>query len=338
MHRHPIALLVLLSACATDEFGDGFRIDSDLRRETFVQVDPEPVDVLWVVDTSGSMADEQQALAEHFPQFAAFFEESGLSFHMGVTSTDVLEDDTEGSLDGRLMGHPGVLTDATEDLANAFAERALMGITPMHSDEKGLHAAYVAAGALAEPGQPNAGLVRDEANLAIVIISDEPDYSTIGEADSASFIGAEAFATWLDARKGDPARSSLSGVVGVPEEGSPGGCDLSEDAAHGGWSGALRGDGYLEAIAATEGMLQSICEDDWAEVLARMGLVIAGLHESFSLSDAVDPQTLVVRVDGHEVGDWEFLPEKNAVHFTRSDSIPRPGSEVRVSWRIPGEP
>ena len=330
----PFALLCLLSACDQDEFGEGFRLDSDQRRDLFVQVDPQPVDVLWVVDTSCSMTDEQESLAANFPAFAEFFEESGLSYQMGVTSTDILEEDTAESLDGRLNGNPGVVTPFMPSLAVEFGNRALMGITEGHDDEKGLHAAYVAAGALTDVGQPNHDLMREEANLAIVVVSDEPDYSTLGELDSDTFIGAPAFATWLDARKGDPERSSLSGIVGVPDGSNELGCNIDAQSQWN-WNGARTGDGYIEAIEATGGLLQSICEDDWREILSRMGLIVAGLHESFTLNDVVDPETIVVIVDGRDPGAWEFLPAKNAIHFLDAGSIPRPGDEIRVTYRIP---
>lgn len=46
------------------------------------------VDVLFVIDNSGSMADEQTALANAFESFITKFVDKGVDYHIGITSTD----------------------------------------------------------------------------------------------------------------------------------------------------------------------------------------------------------------------------------------------------------
>lgn len=342
MFSRPLATFcaasALLLGCENDEFAEGFRSDPEFRRETFAQVDPAPVDVLWVVDTSCSMSDEQQLLADHFSAFIDFFRTSGLRFRIGVTDTDVEEEDTLDGLDGRLSGDPSVLTPDTPSLEDAFVDAALMGITDRHDDERGLHAAWTALGPLEEPGRPNNGFLREDANLAVIIVSDEPDYSTLGEADSGNFTDWQGFSTFLDALKGDPARTALSGIVGIGEGGfdDPVGCNLPDEPTdpHNWGQGAQRGSGYLEAIRQTGGYATSICSEDWVELLARLGLLVAGLHETFPLTDVPVPETLDVQVEGVLGAAWEYDAAANAVRFTDSQAIPRPGAEVEVTYRV----
>lgn len=337
-----LALAVGAAACGSDDFGEGFRTDEGHRREVFTQVEPAPVDVLWVVDTSCSMADEQEKLAEHFPAFIDFFVTSGLEFKMAVTDTDVNEVDTDEGLDGHFSGDPAILTPETPDLEAAFVEAALMGITPHHDDERGLHAAWTSLETLAQPGGWHATFLREDANLSVIVLSDEPDYSTLGEADSGTFIDDAEFASWIENKKGDPGRAALSGIVGIGDGGidDPAGCNLPDNPQDGqGWGqGALRGDGYLEAIGATGGLAASICDEDWVELLARLGLLVAGLEDSFVLRDVPEIGSLSVEVEGALGSGWEYDPASNAVRFTESRTIPRPGMAVEVTYRVVDAP
>ncbi|MGM0556601.1 MAG: hypothetical protein ACQEVA_09520 [Myxococcota bacterium] len=47
----------------------------------------ESVDILWVIDSSGSMCQEQKALADNFDAFIDDFGKQNIDFHMGVTTT-----------------------------------------------------------------------------------------------------------------------------------------------------------------------------------------------------------------------------------------------------------
>mgnify|MGYP007046913292 CR=1 FL=1 len=323
-----VAALALSSAsCDRKEFAEGFRTATAFQRDAWVQVDPNPVDVLWVVDTSCSMADEQAALAINFPGFTEFFLETGLPFRLAVTSTNVDEEGTEG-LDGAF--NSGWLDQDSEDLQEEWVSRALMGIDDGHRDEKGLHAAWTALEELGSSA--NAGFVRDDADLAIIIVSDEPDYSTIGRPDSGDYIDADGFSLWLDGLKGDPERSQLSAIVGISPDGldSPDGCNQDGGGQQGG--GALRGNGYLEAAQATDGVWQSICSDDWTEMLRLLGLLTAGLQDTFVLSRTAYPATIQVTVAGLPVNQWEFDVESNALFFGTSDTIPRPGQVIEIEY------
>jgi hypothetical protein len=313
--------------CDGSEFADGFRTADAFQREAWVQVDPSPVDILWVVDTSCSMIDEQEALATNFPGFTEFFLESGVQFRLAVTSTNVGEDGTVG-LDGAI--NDGWLDEGFEDLQEQWVTRALMGIDEGHSKEKGLHAAWTALEELGE--STNAGFVRAEANLAVVVVSDEPDYSTLGQSGSADFIGSDEFSVWLDGFKDDPERSQLSAIVGVSPDGvdSPDGCNQEEGNQHG--AGAYRGTGYLEAVAATEGVWQSICSDDWSEMLRYLGLLTAGLQDTFVLSKTAYPISIEVTVGGARVLDWEFDLASNSVTFISSETLPRPGQVIEIEY------
>ena len=59
-------------------------------KETFYQVKSqmEKVDILWVVDNSGSMEEEQDSLARNFDLFIEELLKKDIDFKMAVTTTD----------------------------------------------------------------------------------------------------------------------------------------------------------------------------------------------------------------------------------------------------------
>ncbi len=63
--------------------------------------DNRDVDILFVIDNSGSMAEEQARLARNFPTFIAALDKMGADYRIGITTTDVT--------------HPGCKTDATPE-------------------------------------------------------------------------------------------------------------------------------------------------------------------------------------------------------------------------------
>ncbi len=341
-----VCLAVPLTGCQDDRFGRGFRAIDYSRSDEFVQLNPSKADVLWVVDTSCSMEDEQRALVENFPFFIDFFVERRLDFHLAVTSTNIHEERSDG-LDGRLSGDPNVITSAMEDVEGEFLDRALLGIDDRHGDEKGLEAAYTAIERLGS--SDNRGFHREEAHLAIIVVSDEPYMGTPNRPTDEDLIGWDDFSFWLDDLKGPTGyrMTDLSAIVGMGPEGfeDPEPCGRDEEAGggHGGQGGggqfgmgAERGDGYLEAAEATGGTWASICEEDWGEMLGRVGLRAAGLMDNFPLLNVPDPETLRVYVGGVGTTAWEYRESTNSVRFTTFASVPRPGQEVEVTYKIDG--
>ncbi len=72
--------------------------------DKLVQVQVPEVDILWVVDNSCSMYEEQTGIAQNNPVFMDFFLGSGLDYHIGIVSTDM--DDLSHS--GKLRQAGGV--------------------------------------------------------------------------------------------------------------------------------------------------------------------------------------------------------------------------------------
>ncbi|QDG51510.1 hypothetical protein FIV42_12370 [Persicimonas caeni] len=69
--------------------------------------EPEKVDILWVIDNSGSMCQEQEALRDEFDSFIEEFTARNIDFHIGVTTTQMrMFNQDVVALPGRLQSTP----------------------------------------------------------------------------------------------------------------------------------------------------------------------------------------------------------------------------------------
>ncbi len=69
---------------------DDFRVNVPYQCDSYEQLTLRKVDILWVVDTSPSMAQEQTKLAQNFASFITYLTSAQppIDFHLGVITTD----------------------------------------------------------------------------------------------------------------------------------------------------------------------------------------------------------------------------------------------------------
>lgn len=153
------------------------------------------VDVLFVVDDSASMADQQQSLIASFGGFVTAMQTqlaNADSYHVGVVTTDAYGYNTPGctqigdlvrrtggpqssAMDCGLPAGRAYLDGADADLAAKFACIAQVG-TGGADDERAAAALLGAADpARNAPGACNDGFLRPDSLLVVVIVTDEDD-------------------------------------------------------------------------------------------------------------------------------------------------------------------
>lgn len=278
--------------------------------DRIVQIGTPAVDVLWVVDNSCSMWDEQQAVARNYPSFVEFFVESDLDYHVGVVSTDMRDPAHRGRL--RQVGGRRYITRETPDAHDVFADMVMLGITG-HWDERGFEATHTAIEV--EGARYNTGFLRQDALLHVIVISDENDYSRWTPKE---------FASWLQGTRWTSGIVSFSSIVGLGGD-CPGVVEPGSD--------------YLEATQRVGGVVRSICSNDWAEVLGTLGREAVLPKSEFFLSRLPVPETIEVEVHRRGVEmrferdvDWEFHLERNSVRFL--DFMPEPRSTVVIRYEL----
>lgn len=129
------------------------------------------IDVLFVIDDSCSMEDDQRQLGANLNAFFTTFKQAQVDFHVGVVTTDMVDPMRSGRLVAPFV------TAQTPDVANAFESSVLVG-TGGSGDERGLQALR---NALRPPlvDTVNAGFIRDTADFATVILADEDDHALV---------------------------------------------------------------------------------------------------------------------------------------------------------------
>jgi hypothetical protein len=293
-----VTLLTSLSGCSDQGFAT---LDVT---DTFLQPDTQlAADVLFVIDDSASMAEEQARIASNFGAFLSVLPSTDADYQLGVVTTDVTDPATAGILRG------GILRPDDDDLEARFTAAVVAG-TRGARDEAGLAAALLAAA----PGQ-NPGFLRPEARFHVVFVSDEDDHSPLTVPE---------YVDRLKALGGDGGFAAHALVGDLPQ-----GCSS-------GTSAADPGQRYLEAAEATEGFRESICSDDYADLLVRVGLDVGGTISTFPLSRLPSADTLEVEVDGVRIPEraqdgWAYSVGQNAVVFD-GRSIPRPGMSVAITY------
>ncbi len=304
--------------------------------ESFTQVPATAADILWVVDNSISMTEEQFKVMDGAQAFVDTFEDVGVDFHLGVVTTDVTAAHAEG---GVLQGDTPYLTDADEDYVEQFQDRVDVGISG-DDMESGLEAAVLA---LTEPNVSgvNAGFLRDDARLSIIILSDEDDCSDFGTVLSenqdednggdcysriAELTPVADIVHMLQALKPDASQIQLSGIVGQDD----GICTTAQV-----------GTRYIDAAASIGGITGNICAHDYARIMNDLGLVAAGMKVEFELTQEPVIATLEAWTHPETGGDYEvFEDETNGWTYTsdppmltfHGEGVPARGSTLTITY------
>lgn len=144
---------------------------SDDGQEVF---DPS-VDILFVVDDSGSMDSHQRNLTRNIDRFiAAFTARAAIDYHIGVTTTS-MSTWGSGNCCGALVGTPIYVEKTTPDLVRTLARNLIVGTSGSATEES--FSPVVAALTPPMSTGRNAGFYRQSAHLAIVFITDAEDQS-----------------------------------------------------------------------------------------------------------------------------------------------------------------
>jgi hypothetical protein len=270
--------------------------------ERFIAAPVSAVDILFVVDDSGSMADDQEELANNF---RTFFEvglgASAPDFQVGVTTTDVL---SPGAARGAFVGPVPIMTRATPNLEAAFSTAVRVG-TNGSGLELGLEAMRLAL----ESAQ-NASFVRPQAALSIIFVTDEEDTGAAPELlpDPALARAPDDYAAQLDGLKAGAVGNAPVLVSGVLPRGAP---------------------RYEALVRRFGGAVLDITSPDWGAQLSVIGLDTFALSRSYTLAAEPDESSLEVTVAGAPAL-FRFDRARNTVVL---DVTPPAGAEVVVRYR-----
>ena len=270
--------------------------------DSFTQDGEITVDILFVVDNSGSMGGNQTNLANNFDAFVGAFSAAGIDYHLAIITTD----------SAAFVGD--MITPSTADPITEFNDQISSIGTRGSALEQGLYYSYLStsSGGDASPGATT-GFFRPDSRLVVVYISDEPDASHY----SSSMADSDYTAHLLSLK------SSTDLVVAHAVIGDyPSGCSTN--------GGAQFGDGYYDVANDLGGTVMSICAEDWSvtmDTLARDSMA----EMAFALSDNPIEETITVTIDGVTTTDWTYDSSSNMVNFSVA---PDDGSAIDINYAI----
>lgn len=303
--------------------GEGI-LSGALREETFTQAGHRKLDLLIVMDDSGSMAENQQDFAMEFAALTEFATQRGVDWRIAVTTTDTDACTTAGP-NGRFVplgGVPKVLTPNTPDLARTFATNVTPGTSGCGTEE-GLEAAVRA---LTPPRSTsdNVGFLRSDAALSVLIVSDENDYSGTEPMlpppfGSRTLGSVPSYVASLQELKGASRLNDVALHAFVGRDGET--CPVVVEP----------GRRYVDAATRTGGHVESLCGQSWTEAVRRLGRHAFGLRSSFLLAAAPATGSVRVHVDGVERAGWALQVNPPAIAFD-AHAVPAAGAQVRVTY------
>lgn len=310
--------------------------------QTFAQAEDanNAADILWVIDNSGSMSEEQENLGNGIDQFFDSLNAAALDFRLAVTTTD-------GSSCEELLTLPD---DAS---ANFISPTTPNGKDQWGDDSDGI-ARPGTSGSPTETGFYCAdkvdltGFDREAAPNIVVFVSDEPENETVFERFPS---GADAsysvrdFNTYKQAFVDSGATYfSISGpstvVRSTFSDPSPASTPNSSCSGDGGT--ASGGTHFSEIAAITGGSSASICAPStaWSVMYEQIIQTATGLASSFKLDFPPQPGSIIVKVNGvavsrdtaHINGFDVLYGSDDASIVFYGEAIPAAGDEIVITY------
>ena len=275
--------------------------------DEFAQEGNSESDILWVVDNSCSMSNEQTSLAVNFSSFIQIVDALDMDFHIGVVTTDVGDN-------GALQGSTPIVTPSTPDPAGTFATNVDLGINGS-GNEQGFQSAYLCWNS----GPCLSGFDRgDAAGLRIIFVSDEQEQS--------SALGTVAdYVNYFYTLRDNPDKMILSDITG----------GLTGCSGSGGSAGS--GSDYVSATVATGGVSASICDNNWVATLSALAWLSQSYADTFELSRTPVEDTIEVRLNGVNIYvGWTYNSALNAIIFDLSH-IPESGDQIAIEYTVLGD-
>jgi hypothetical protein len=288
----------------------------DVQQDVDEIFDPS-VDILFVIDNSGSMDTHQANLARNIENFTSLFrQQSILDFNIGVISSDT------GNGRGRLHGTTRIVNKLTPNGDAVLKSNIMMG-----TGGSGYEAFFDPLKlALSNPNLNdwNRGFIRTKSFLAVIFITDAEDQSSDDAQETFNFL--------VDLKNKDPRKVLSYGVI-VPS----GVTNCTRDPI----GEPARIEDFLGMVQNRGGNIFSLCAVDYGQKLAGVAREIAKYAGgTIFLKRAPDVNSIVVHYGNlmlprdAELG-WAYDAGNNAISLgERVDFASQPpNSRLRIAYK-----
>ncbi|MBU1345312.1 MAG: hypothetical protein KKD66_27185 [Proteobacteria bacterium] len=294
--------------------------------ETYLVATQPVADIIWIIDESGSMSEEQQSVAANAVNFFNRAIAYGLDFRMGITDVHLGNNGILCTAQGQ--SNDFFLTPTNLSQFQACALEPWGSLTYEGGTEHGITQGYNAIlNHLPRANLPNR--IRPEAQLVLIYVSDEPAQEVQTSCGYSppwdpACIQTEIQPTLnlLQGISNPEGQGTAHAIVGPP----PSGCSTAEV-----------GGGYVEIASATGGQIAAVCQSDLGstlqiiieDIVANSSPVVLH-HYPISVSVAASKDGLALersRLDG-----FDYRSSANTIVFVNQAFDPLFPSEVIVSY------
>lgn len=282
------------------------------------------IDILFVIDNSNSMKEEQAQLASAFERFIQSFTKRSLDFRIGILTTD--------SLDGKLTANrkwpQPYLTPTLQNLNIEFQDAIQVGIRGSKAET----AFLPISAALKNPA--SASFFRPEAFLYIVIVSDEDESKGKGWRKDSYLIDDEpALAQRLAVLQTEllSLKNLRRGMIRLDAVTAP-------DPIPADCQTRIAGKAFSRAASQMRGKTIPICSDFSGDLIAIADEVSTVAQRRFALKYPAITSTITVSINGKSIkmdpeNGFSYELEPNAINLHGEALKNSFGSVVTVDYK-----
>jgi len=300
---------------------------------------PGMADILFIVDNTGSMALERLELGANFQRFIDELIATQTNFQVAVTSNSMAGPTNPLFNDPNATGYQGtlrsvtvggisssIITNATVNPSQVFVAATTFPDTRLRWDRTFSVMVSALTPPLTSVGQPNYGFLRAGAALAVIVVTN---------GDDQSFGTVAHYARFLRSIKGvgNENIASFSSIVGDV----PNGCTPANQQNYYG-SQAEAAFRYTDMSLRTGGVVGSICNPTFEQILIQVADALKTLRRIFSLSLNPVATSISVRVNGaaiaqDPVNGWTYQSSINSIVFA-GNYLPPPGAKIEIQYVV----
>ena len=270
------------------------------------QVFDPKVDILFVVDNSGSMSTHQSNLSRNVAKFTSTFTKSSvLDYNIGIITTDMMGSSwgTRKPCCGQLVGSIRIVNKNIPNSDRVLADNFLVG-----TDGSATEASFdPVVAALSAPNLTgwNSGFYRQDASFVVIFLTDAEDQS-----NNTTPQGLYDFLVNL--KNGNATKVLAYGVI-VPT-GDTSRCERDEYRTT-----PARIERFLSLVQNNKNNIMNICDQDYGTRLADMAKdIVSKVGNIIYLDRAPDLNSIRVTYGSIELPEdyeygWSFDPKRNAI-------------------------
>lgn len=306
-----------------------------------------PIDILWVVDNSGSMATSQQQVATNVSSFITKFQQTNFDFRIAVTTTDAYLSNPEFTgnasysrfRDGTpATGYSGVkiITRDTPNIESVFDRNIKQG-TSGAADERSFQSMEAALLNV----ENRAEFPRPGALLAVIFLTDEEDFSWSGtqniQLDSNGvpnlitdprLYPIQRYLDVLDTVTSSTAtkKNYIVNTIAIFDQ-----TCLTQ--LQTGFAGRRIAERHAQLTDATGGSKGSLC-GDFSNIMSNLSDTLLEFSSKFYLDGIPNVATIQVFVNNALVPaeGWVYSAADNSITF-KTGYIPAQGSKIAVKFQ-----